>query len=252
MLSPLQLLNLASPLATRANAPRSQHIHGRIDRFAASVLDKLGISDRHPDYLRLQTQRKTSSLRTCAWIDRRLLSFFRDRPFAMAIEIEGGLSTRFHRLSERIDWPRFAWTSVNTRDVDTVLRAVFPTIDNYTSLGCDDPLGEWHTRVSWRSPAEKIVIVGEQRALSDWASFINLNNTIQKSLNVESASCDLILCHTIGDFASRLNESKIHCRLLKEKSHSLKPSIMTRLRCVFSRRRLRVSTHCCHLRMEKS
>ncbi len=49
------------------------------------------------------------------------------------VEINCGISTCFHRLSECSDWPQFSRQSVNLPEVDDCLKFAIPEVDNFRS-----------------------------------------------------------------------------------------------------------------------
>lgn len=230
MMHRIELSDLLAPVIQRVQADLSNAMKGFSDRSAAFVLQQFGIKPQAPDYPELHQKSHRGQIAQCAWIDRQLLAFFESEPRAEGIEVNGGLSTRFHRLSEQLDWPQFSWISINTYDVNDWLQFVFPAMDNYQSIGCSEPKEYWQKYVHWNDKKRKIVLVGEQKPLKSWANFDALYSTIQFALSDETPVIDLILTHSIPDFFVTCASRKIKTTLVAKQANSeSKKGILKRL-----------------------
>lgn len=221
MLHTYELSDLLAPVIHRANIKSSI----LADKSALHVLEKLGISTQYN--LSLLQQQKV--LARCQWIDQQLLSYFQESPKTECIEVNGGLSTRFHRLSEKSDWPQFSWCAINPHDINDCLQYVFPKTDNYRSLGDNNSLISWQKHVLWNSRKNKILILGEYQSVQNWNDFTALYINIQKSLTPQTSSLDIILTHQIHDFSTLcMNHNLLVNIISSQKTHS-KTSYFTSL-----------------------
>lgn len=194
VVSPTELSQLTEPLIERASLPYLFR-----DRAAAFVLSKLGldnavVSSKRPSKLqRWQISR---------WIDNRVEAFFEKFPTGQGIEIGGGLSTRFHRLSDRAEWPRFQWLALNQADVDDCLKYVFPPTDNYRSVASGSPLQCWDVYANWRGTPPTIVLAGEYTPLSRQQDIIALWLGVEKALAQGIGQIDVVLHHRVNLLSS--------------------------------------------------
>lgn len=194
MLNAIQFSDLVEPVIKRARAQPVCNTKGFSDRAASFVLERLGIATNN------RLDAPSLHLSKCAWIDSQARSFFTLHPKGHGIEVDSGLSTRFHRISEQLDWPRFYWNAINPLDVNDCLRFVFPNLDNHHLVGVNAPLLHWHEHIAWTDAAPRLVIVGEAEPVKDWAIFTGLLANIQQSLTEQSPSIDLIFCHSVKEF----------------------------------------------------
>lgn len=204
MINSLELSDLLTPLIRRAYADWIDKTLGFADRSAKFVLERLSVDVRFYDTQLQQRDLGRSQLMRCKWVDQRLVRFFAQAPKTLGVEINGGLSTRFHRLSEQLDWPQFYWCAINTPDINDCLEFVFPEIDHYHRASCNAPLEDWSKHVQWHDSSRKIIIIGENLPISSWRNFITLYQSIQDHLNSGEEFIDLILTHTIDDFAGHV------------------------------------------------
>src|SRR4051812_17243247 len=98
-------LDIRKALCARAHARRQWPEMGFNDQSANLLAQLLGINLKQ----RLPLQDEQKIIERCQWFDERCLDFFQRHPRAMCIELGAGFSTRFHRLSDTADWPRFEW-----------------------------------------------------------------------------------------------------------------------------------------------
>lgn len=114
-------------LNARADASRywpKIHFYDR----AAAKLGRLFNVDRQRRFNPSDEQRY---LRVSQWLDQQCLSVLSKHPTTVGIEVGAGFSTRFHRLSECHEWPRFSWVDIDSEDVIRMKTSAMPRIDNY-------------------------------------------------------------------------------------------------------------------------
>ncbi|UTF59987.1 hypothetical protein [Gilvimarinus sp. DA14] len=68
------------------------------------------------------------------WFDNRCQQLLQREPNTRFISIGGGLNTRFHRLSQASDWPRFSWWDLELAENRECKRGLLPEVDNYQLL----------------------------------------------------------------------------------------------------------------------
>lgn len=197
MLSATQLSHLITPVQQRADASRHCLASGFIDR-AASLLIK-----RFESYTSNAEKRDWRSnelqLHCCQGIDQQVLDFFNRFPLGTGIEVDGGLSTRFHRISEKLDWPRFHWRTINPLDVDDCIQYAFPQMDNHLSLACNSA-DDWHKLVPWSDGSAKIIILGEQQPFQQLDSLLTHLHQLEEKIHATNTPLRLIICHRLDDF----------------------------------------------------
>lgn len=201
MQSASDLNQLTYPLIERALF-HGLRTHDFRDRAAYFVLERLGIGEG-PQF-KTDSHHKSEHIEVSTWIDNKVQSFFDIFPLGQGIEVCSGLSTRFHRLSERSEWPRFKWQSINTPNIDDCLQFVFPRMDNYRSLASDAPLGSWAEYVGW-CDAPAIVIVGEERALTDMHELNALIRSLEHVFIQGFFRVDVVLRHRIERIQKHLH-----------------------------------------------
>ncbi|SMF39142.1 hypothetical protein SAMN02745866_02516 [Alteromonadaceae bacterium Bs31] len=155
-----EVQHLLQPLVARAQYNWSSK--GFPDRAAEHVLLRLGVTAS----LQSAFSEHDLAVMRAAWIDAKALSFFNRHPESSGIEIECGISTRFHRLSNQSSWPRFAWLITSSQDVDKCIKGIFPSLDNFTSIGSKHPFTAWKHGLISKSASAAFIIAGEQSALS--------------------------------------------------------------------------------------
>lgn len=194
MLNTFQLSQLVDPVVCRAQVATTTIRPDFVDRAARYVLERLGC-----DVPGKNAAWNPSIGQVCRWqwIDQQANRFFRVAPMGLGIEVDGGLSTRFHRVSDQLDWPRFAWRTVNTSDVVDCLDYVFPQLDNYSNIGCEQPAFDWIRYVPWHDPTPKMVFLGDQNPFAKWEDFVRVSVDIQSRLSNETPVLELVLTHCI-------------------------------------------------------
>jgi len=138
-------LDIRKALCARAHARRQWPEMGFNDQSANLLAQLLGINLKQ----RLPLQDEQKIIERCQWFDERCLDFFQRHPRAMCIELGAGLSTRFHRLSDTADWPRFEWVDVDLPQVTSSKAKVLPAIDNYRLVSADIMNDNWLSQSGW-------------------------------------------------------------------------------------------------------
>lgn len=148
-------LDIRKGLCARAHAQRQWPEIGFKDQWASLLAQLLGISLKQRLSLPLERQ----LIQRCQWFDDRCRDFFQRHPQALGIELGAGLSTRFHRLSDTSDWPRFKWVDVDLPHITESKASVLPTIDNYRLVAADIVNDDWLSRVGWESGQPLLVLM---------------------------------------------------------------------------------------------
>lgn len=217
MLHTYEISHLLTPVILRAGGTAHSHALHFVDRSALFVLEKLGVSIKtQPDLSHAQ-----NVLPRCAWIDKQLNNFFNTYPQGEGIEVDGGLSTRFHRLSEQLDWPRFSWCTINSHDVNDCLHFVFPVLDNYRSIGSNRPQRTWQKHLDWHTQTNKILIIGEQQPLNNWQEFTELYLNIQQALTPQTPSIDVLITHRISQLVQNCEQYALLTRVISSSNIGL-------------------------------
>lgn len=128
------------------------------DPVAPIFLEKLGLPVKK--ILSLDQQQQRQMISSC-WLDQQCLEFFRNYPEGLVIEIGAGYSSRFHRLSSALEWPRFKWCVLDQKSIIHSLRNLLPTIDHFT-LAIDHESDDWMKNLP---PAPAIALLIEQKTL---------------------------------------------------------------------------------------
>lgn len=102
------------------------------DPAAKILLERLGFAiEKHFTF---NEQNRLQAIQSC-WIDKACLTFLQQYPEGLIIEVGSGFSTRFHRLSSALDWPRFHWLMLDEENVIEKTRTILPRIDNFELIG---------------------------------------------------------------------------------------------------------------------
>lgn len=182
MVTPSQAEELLVPLVVRAHALRVWPQAGFVDLAAEYLVRKLELDQ---PARRLSAQHRMAVER-CKWIDDEVFRFLEAYPDALGVELGAGLSTRFQRLSARIDWPRFAWADVDTCDVIDCADLIFPRTDNYRLVACDIVSNDWLKKSGW-TPGRPLVVVIE--TLPDGALLPDVKNIFLPLFNLINENC---------------------------------------------------------------
>lgn len=153
--------SIYSALSARAYAQQSWPELGFHDRAARLLARLLGVNapvNNDPLWER-------SCLVRSQWFDVRCRQFFKLHPQGMCIDLGAGLSTRFHRLSEADDWPRFSWIDVDLPDITAIKAQAIPKIDNYRLIAANIVQDDWLAAIGWH-PHTPLIITLES-VLSD-------------------------------------------------------------------------------------
>jgi len=149
-------LDMRMALCARANAKRQWPEIGFSDQFAGLLAHLLGISLKQ----RLPPLAERRLIQRSQWFDEACCNFFQRHPQAMCIELGAGLSTRFHRLSAKADWPQFRWVEVDLPQITAFKAQVMPAIDNYHLVGADLVQDDWLALSGWM-PGQPLLVVCE-------------------------------------------------------------------------------------------
>ena len=154
MLSPQFSSDLISPLSLRARGNRSSRFFDRAASLLASQLDL--------DTVQALNGNEQAALKRSEWIDQHVLDFLQTHPTALGVELNAGVSTRFHRLSSALEWPQFRWADINTPETHAFSQSLLPITDNYRSIGCDIYQDDWLFRAGWQ-PGLPLIIITESQ-----------------------------------------------------------------------------------------
>lgn len=145
--------NIYSALSARAYAEQCWPELGFHDRAARLLAALLGVHkpvQNDPEWER-------SCLVRSQWFDMRCCEFFTRHPQGLCIDLGAGLSTRFHRLSEADDWPRFSWVDVDVPEVIALKQNAIPRIDNYQLIAADIASDDWLAATGWHPHTPLII-----------------------------------------------------------------------------------------------
>ncbi len=166
MLSTDNIGRLLEPVIDRATASaRYPRMRWR-DQWAEMVLEKLGVAPILTRTFRVSTAQQFDNLQRCKWIDDQLLAFLQRYPDAQVVELNAGLSTRFHRISNACDWPRFSWVAGDTTDVIDIVRHVFPTLDHHARVVFDGAGVDWLDAMPGKS-GKPLMIIDDGGMIAD-------------------------------------------------------------------------------------
>lgn len=237
MLSSNQLAQLIDPVIFRAQADAHIHASGFVDRTAHYLLRHLGINSDRIKMANHWGERK-SELTRCLWVDRQATQFFQQHPKGLGVEINAGLSTRFHRLSENLDWPQFYWQAINEYEVAACIANVFVSLDNHSNTACQDVLSSWHKQVDWPEQTAILIILDDRQPITTWQDFQTFCCPLFKYLNEQAPTINLLLSHRIPNLKTTIAASGLKLSVLS--SYNQKPienSLFSKLLAAISTRR---------------
>ncbi|WP_041522805.1 hypothetical protein [Gilvimarinus agarilyticus] len=111
-------------------------------------------------------------------LDEHCRRFLAQAPEGLVINVAGGLSTRFHRLSQQLDWPRFHWLELDNPSVARAQQSYLPRTDHYRTVGASST--RWSEQIAqvlqaWCGP---VLIVAESPAAwltgGEWQRLLQL------------------------------------------------------------------------------
>lgn len=158
MMNIARLSRLMLPLIARAEASQGSTF---CDIAAAQVLNRLGVvllGEARSPKLALHIQQTQ-------WIDHKVNRFLQAHPCGHGIELDSGLSTRFHRLSAALDWPRFSWQLINSHEVTDCIHYAFSQTDNFRCVATETALQSLSTYLGWSDTKTVVLIAGENQPL---------------------------------------------------------------------------------------
>jgi hypothetical protein len=135
------------------------------DPVAKILLERLGFGIEKNIFF--DEKKRLQASQSC-WLDRECLNFFQQYPEALVIECGAGYSSRFHRLSSALDWPRFRWLVADEETIIEKIQSVFPIIDNFSLRSWRDRSVWWN---QWQSGPRLFLI--EQNSIKMTVSEIN-------------------------------------------------------------------------------
>lgn len=142
-------------LNARADASRYwPHIHF-YDRAAARLGILLNIDRR----LRFNPSYEQRYLRASQWLDQQCLKVFQKHPTTVGVELGAGFSTRFHRLSECHEWPRFSWVDIDNEELIRIKSSAMPRIDNYFLVANHETVADVVVNICKRNEGPLTVVV---------------------------------------------------------------------------------------------
>lgn len=147
------VFNPYASLTARAYAQQRWPEIGFHDSAASLLATLLGVSKPLQD----NPVWELGCLLRSQWFDQRCSSFFEQYPQGMCIDLGAGLSTRFHRLSESADWPRFSWVDVDLPEIVKLKSRAIPRIDNYQLLTANIVEDDWLSLSGWHPQVPLII-----------------------------------------------------------------------------------------------
>lgn len=163
------------------------------DRAAQAIVDRFGIER---DLQGIPRTILTSALRQTQCIDQYVNTFLEAFPTGQGIEIDGGLSTRFHRLSETLDWPRFSWQLVINPVAHGYLNTLYPQLDNFRLQSDMKPLDCWFNYINSQKPKALVVVAGEHTALTPKQVNTLISEAYEVFADAKLQRLELLLCHS--------------------------------------------------------
>lgn len=224
MVDPSSKLNtLIEPLLARSS--RNPIPSKYTDDTADLVLTRLGVS---PELTAKPPQDWTQKNQLSWWTDEKTHRFFKTRPTALGVEVNCGISTRFHRISGRADWPRFSWLMVNSPGVNECLQQAFPQMDNFTTVASDTPEGDWLSVVAQHNNDAALVVMGESEPLS-YKQFAKLVDYIQEANCGPLKHLEMVVFHAVDDLSPLVAPSRCSITIKDQCNGQPHASILTRL-----------------------
>lgn len=236
MLSSHQLSQLIDPVIFRAQADAYKHVSGFVDRSAHYLLHHLGIDSERIKRVNNWGE-KNSELARCLWVDQQATQFFQQHANGLGIEINAGLSTRFHRVSERLDWPQFYWHAINEDEVAACIAKVFVNLDNHRNTACQDALYNWGTQVNWSQQTAVLIMLDDRQAISTWQDFQRFCCPLFKYLNEQTPRLNLLLSHRIPNLKNMIAASGLKLSVISSyQQKSIKTSVFSSMLAAISPR----------------
>lgn len=185
-------------LNARADAGRAWPDIHFYDRAARTLTRLLDIDAR----VRFAPVDERRYLQANHWLDQRCLAFFNQFPKGLGIECGAGLSTRFHRLSERHEWPQFSWVDIDTEERMLLKSSAMPAIDNYQLLVNNHAGDKVVNEIRWDKTTPLMIVADGFSYPLDKAW---LDSLVQSLLNARSADTP-ICAYVVLEATSRWYE----------------------------------------------
>lgn len=177
---------LVSTLTLRA---RGNRFNTLLDHAASQLASQLSLNTAQS-----LTANEKAALERSKWLDQQVIDFLTQYPTALGIELSAGVSTRFHRISNTLEWPQFRWADINTPETHAFNQSLLPITDNYRSLGCDLYQQDWLYQASWQ-PSQPLLILVESPTPSDLENLIRLFTTLSQRVSASnSPMCIALTC----------------------------------------------------------
>lgn len=213
MLNAAELSALTQPLITRAAL--TNRTFGFRDQAARFVLERLGVMP----LTRTESLPEKSygdTLESTQWIDDKIKAFFDIYPQGQGIEVNAGLSTRFHRICESADWPRFSWQLVSPPEVADCLNYVFPPLDNFRSVASETPAQSWGKYAFWQGALATIAVMGDDQPLQSIDELVILLEVVGQLRERGGTRIEVLMRHSLSDLRHELEALAPEVELLDE------------------------------------
>ncbi|MDZ7923834.1 MAG: hypothetical protein U5M23_07175 [Marinagarivorans sp.] len=234
MLTATQLNRLIEPLIARSSRYCASKFS---DRAADLVLERLGVN----------TSGYATSINSIInandltwWVDQKARRFFEAHPLGQGIEVNCGISTRFHRMSERSDWPQFSWQSVNFPEVDDCLKFAIPEVDNFRSVASAKPEEFWLKHLNGIGATAVFAVIGE----ADRLTFSQLKDLIDKLATINLTNLkhlELVIVHNLNSLQPMLDGVKLQPLVFDEWSAKPYSKFRFFLQRLFFKKRYRLN-----------
>lgn len=207
------IYDLAQPVFARASAHGGARFR---DEAAYHVLKRLELNKEGL----VEVKPANANLSQAKWLDARASAFIGRHPEAGVVEIESGLSTRFHRLCANADWPRFSWRLVNNRDITDCLNFVFTETDSFDCHASEAPVSRWPALIGSQPNEALFVIAGESTPVKN-SSIELLLLAFLEAIEQGHQRAELIICHHQASLADHI---KLYSPLKIVEERTFKPS----------------------------
>lgn len=188
------ITDLLSPIMRLAQVRHDNGLKNMVDRAAEHVVKIAQHTLGAHDY-RTTTNKSFHTLLTSQSIDEICENFISQHPKGHIIEVNGAMSTRFHRLSEYSDWPRFTWTNINTPEVVKFRELFFPVTDNYNSASLKYPDFEWTSYLNDSPANSSLILLGENKPFDNTESILQQVKLLTHSKK-HTKSFQAVICVT--------------------------------------------------------
>lgn len=232
------LTYLIQPVLDRAKASESAFFK---DSAASLLVERMRLAGSH----RSHSPWVLPEIRETQWIDRKVSAFFEVHPSGQGIEVNGGLSTRFHRLSALSDWPRFSWLMINSCAVSECLQSVFPKTDNLRRVVSETAAQSWPEFLSSKDSKALILIIGELEPVPPDQLKSLLEHSYEALLQLNTEHAQLLIRHTNISLRPLLSTLQPQMAMIDECNFSEPAGLFKRLARSFSQNHQAETTLTC-------